>query len=84
MDLNVFVEIRTLGEAEGATRDWAGVGSLVGVDAQVVEEVVPLPEVLAALFVVAFEDLDIALALGVLEGKDPELLRRRHVLFNLH
>ena len=54
MDLDMLIQIRSLSEAESAVRKRADVGSLVGVNAQVVKKVVPLSEVLATLVMVAF------------------------------
>lgn len=84
MHLHVLVQVGTLREAVAAAAHWALVWALVRVNAEVVEEVVPLAEVLAAVGAVALQDLDVALALGVLEGEDTEVLRGRHVLLDLH
>lgn len=52
VNLNMLVEVSTLSEAESAVCDWARVGSLVCVDSQVIEEVVPFAEILAAVIMV--------------------------------
>jgi hypothetical protein len=54
------------------------------VDPKVIKEVVPFPEVLSTTILVALEDLDEALALGIFEGEDAERLSRWHVLLYLH
>ena len=83
MDFHVLVQVRSLGETIGTARVVADVGSLVGVDAQMVEEVVPLPEPLVTPFVVAFKDFDEPLRSRVLVREDTELLSIRHVLLNV-
>ena len=74
MYFHMLVEIRSLSEAESAPVHRALVRSLVSVDAKVVEEVVPLPEVLAAVVMIALKNLNVSFRLGVLEREDPEFL----------
>ena len=83
VNLDVFVKISSLSEAEPAVGEGAGVRPLVCVDSQVVEKVVPFSKVLSAIVVVTLQDLDIPLGLGVLEGEDSEFLGIRNVLFDL-
>lgn len=49
-----------------------------------IEEIVPLTEVLATVFMITFEDFNEALALRIFEAKDPEFLCVWHVLLNLN
>jgi len=84
MYLDMLVEVGSLGEAEAAVFEGAHIGALVGVDAQVVEEVVPFTEPLIAAIVITFEHLDVPLASWVLVGEDSELLGVRHMLLDLH
>ncbi len=79
----MLVEVSTLGEAIPAVREVADVRSLIGVDAQVVEEVVPLAEPLVTTLVLTLEDFVEALGLGVLVGKDTEALCVWDVLLDL-
>lgn len=58
MNLDVLVEIGFLSEAEVASLLRTHVGSLIGVDSQVVEKVVPLFELLSAF--VTLENLDLS------------------------
>ena len=82
VDLHVLVQVGLLGEAELAAREWTEVGSLVGVDAQVVEKVVPLSKHLVAAW--ALEDLAGFTALRCLELINVEVLSFRDMLFNAH
>jgi hypothetical protein len=84
MYFDMFVEVGSLGEAETAVFEGAHVRALVGVDAKVVEEVVPFTEPLVAAIVITFEHLDMPLASWVLVGEDSELLGVRHMLLDLH
>ena len=61
MYFNVFVQIGFLSEAVIASLYWAGVGSLLGVDPQVIEEVVPFAKKFSAAFLFTFEYLDVPL-----------------------
>lgn len=83
MDFNMFVQVGSLSEAEFAVREGALVGALVSVDAQVVEEIVPLAEMFPALLVVTLQDLYVPLGLRILEGEYSELFRVRNMLFDL-
>ena len=51
MDFKMLVEVRLLGKSACAPGFGALVGSTVGVDSQVVEEVVPLAKVLQLILV---------------------------------
>lgn len=82
--LDVLVQVRLLGEGVGTVSHGALVRAFVCVDSKMVEEVVPLAEVLSALLMVALQDLDEPLGLRVLERKNPELLRVRDVLLDLN
>ena len=59
------------------------VRALVGVNAEMIEEIVPLAEVLSAGSKVAFKDLDTALWLGIQERENAVSLGGGHVLFYL-
>lgn len=48
MDFDVFVKVGFLGEVDGASLEGALVGLFVGVNPEVVEEVVPFSKVLVA------------------------------------
>ena len=84
MYFDMLVEVSSLGEAESAVFEGAHVGALIGVDAKVVEEVVPFTEPFIAAFVITFEHFDVPLASWVLVGEDSELLGVRHMLLDLH
>lgn len=78
--LLVLVQIRFLGEGLTAVAlKWP----LQSVDPQVVEKVVPLPEVFIASVVFAVQNLDISLGNGVLEFVDVEGDRVRNLLLYL-
>ena len=83
MNLNVLVQVGFLSKAEFATWIVALVGSLIGVNPQVVEEVVPLSEVLSAVVVIALENLDKSLRLRILECVNFELFCVRNMLLDL-
>ena len=84
MYFDMLVEVGSLGEAEAAVFEGAHVGALIGVNAKMVEEVVPFTEPLIAAIVITFEHLDVPLASWVLIGKDSELLGVWHMLLDLH
>ncbi len=84
MDFNMLVQVGSLGEAELAAINWALIGSLVGVNPEMVEEVMPFPECFPASFVVTLQDLDESLRFGVLEGVYSELIGGGHVFLYLH
>ena len=84
MHLDVLVQVRPLSEAISAVGEVADVGALIRVDTEVVKKVVPFAEPLVTAFVLTFEDLVVALGLGVFVGKDTEALGVGHVLLNLH
>lgn len=83
MHLDMLVEVSPLREAKLAVGEGAHVGSLIRVNAQVIKKVVPLPEPLVAIFVVALEHLDVPLRFRVLVGEDPILLGIRHMFLDL-
>ena len=80
MDNCVFLEICLLRESLIAARLRADERALSSVHAQVVEEVVPLSENHAALFVVALQHHDLALRLRILVLEHAELARARNLL----
>lgn len=84
VDLYVFVQVRSLSEPMVTVREVASVRSLICVDAQVVKEIVPFPEPLVAVGLIAFEHLDEALRLRVFVGEDAVGFGIRHMLFDLH
>lgn len=53
MDFNMFVKISPLSKAELTVFHWALVRSFIGMDPQMVKEVVPFSESLSACFEVA-------------------------------
>ena len=77
---NMFVEVGLLGEWESTTGLTAHVGAFVRVDSQVVEEVVPLLELLAAF--IALQDFHLPLWSWVFESEDSVVLGWRDMLFN--
>ncbi len=81
---DVFIEVGPLGEGELAVLVGALVGPFVGVNPEVVEEVVPFAEGFSASLVIALEHLYEALRLRVLKSKNPELLGGRHVFLDVH
>ena len=84
MDFDMFVQISSLGKAISAPWNWALVWSFVRVNPEVIEEIMPLPKVFSAIFMIALQYLNIPLGLGILESEDPELVSAWHVLFNLN
>jgi len=48
MDFNMFIKVSLLGEAEFTVIMWALVWSFIGMDPQVVEEIVPFSESFSA------------------------------------
>lgn len=84
MYFDMLVEVGPLCEAESTVVEGAHVGALVGVDAQVVEEIVPFTEPFVAAIVITFEHLDVPLASWVLISEDSELLGIWHMLLDLH
>jgi len=84
MYFDMLVEVRSLGEAESTVLERTHVGALIGVDAQVVEEIVPFTEPFIAAIVITFEHLNVPLASRVLVGEDSELLGIRDMLLDLH
>jgi hypothetical protein len=84
MYFDMLVEVRSLGETESTVLEGAHIGALIGVDAQVVEEIVPFTEPFVAAIVITFEHLDVSLASWVLVGEDSELLGIWHMLLDLH
>lgn len=81
---NMLVEVSLLSEAKLAALVGTVVGPFVGVDPQVIEEVVPFPKMFSAIVEIAFQDLDIPLRLGVLEREDAEFFSTGHVLLDLN
>lgn len=67
MNFQMFVQIGFLCEAESTILEGARVRLLVGMDPQVVKEIVPFSEILVTSIFFAFEDLDLTLGFGVLE-----------------
>lgn len=84
VDLDVLVEVSFLCEAEAAVGIGAGVGSFVGVNSEMIEEVVPFSEMFPAVIMITLKNLNVPLGLGIFEGEDAELLGSRYMLFNLY
>lgn len=82
VDLHMLVQIGFLGERVSAVREVAMVWPLLGVDPQMVEEVVPLPEHLVALAISAAEKSHDSTSLGALALIDDELLGAWDVLLD--
>ena len=61
MDFYVLIQVSPLSEAKSTTRDRTNIGSFIGVNPEVVEEVVPLSKMLSAVIVVAFQNLNVSL-----------------------
>ena len=83
MNLNMFVEIGTLGEAVIAIWEITCIGSFVGVNAKVIKEVVPFPEPFLATLLVALQDLDKPFWLRIFVGEDPIGIGVWYMLFDL-
>lgn len=86
MTFHVLVQVTLLREGKLAVLlhgVWARVRSLIGVDPQVVIEIVPLSEVHWAVRVIALQDFEISLGLWVLEFEYPKHLGRRDVRVRL-
>ena len=73
VDLHVFIEVGFLRKCLTTTREAANERTFTSVDAQVVEEVVPLAEEHGATHVVALQDLHLAARPRVFELEDPEV-----------
>jgi hypothetical protein len=84
VDLHVLVQVRLLSKSVVAIRERALVWPLLGVDAQVVEEVVPLPEHLSALAMSARQKSDDSPSLWALVFKYYKVFRRRNMLFDAY
>lgn len=80
----MLVKVSTLGKAEVAPLNWAMVGTLVGVDAEMIEKVVPLPKPFVAAFFITLQHFDIALRRRVLVCENSEFFSVRHMLFDLY
>jgi hypothetical protein len=81
VDFLMLGEVGSLSEREVTLG--AGVGSFLGVDAHVIEEVVPFAEVFAAIGVVTHQDLHFTFRLRVDKAENAELLGVRDVLLDL-
>lgn len=84
MHFHMLVQVRPLGERESTVREWTAVWSLIGVNSKVIEEIVPLSEMLATVFMVTFQDLNVSFRLRILERKDSEFLRSGNMLLDLN
>ena len=82
MDFHMLVQVGLLGESVGALWERALVWSLLSVDSQVIEEVVPFSEDLGALGVSAAQESDDSSGLWALVLVDDEVLGAWDVLFN--
>ena len=60
VNFDVFVQIRSLSEAESTIWEGAAVGSFIGMNPQMIEEIVPLSKVLSTVFMVTLQNLDIS------------------------
>jgi hypothetical protein len=52
VDFNVFIKVCSLGKAEFTAIYWALIRSLIGMDSEVIEEVVPFSECFTTCFMV--------------------------------
>ncbi len=83
MDLNMFIEVGFLGKVLRAVVIWALVWSLLSVDSEVVEEIVPFPEVPVTIFVLALQYFNASLGLGIFKSVDFEVLGCGNMLLYL-
>lgn len=83
MNLNMFVQIGTLGEAVIAIWEITCIGPFVCVNAKVVKEIVPLPEPFLATHLIALQDLDEPFGLRVFVWEDTVGIGVWDMLFNL-
>lgn len=60
MHFNVLVQVRSLSETKATIGDGAHIGSLIGVDSQMVKEIVPFSKPLVTTFMVAFKNFDMS------------------------
>lgn len=79
----VLIKVGSLCEAKSTVIVRTNIGSLIGVNSQMVKEVVPFSEPFVAALVVALQDLDVTLTPRVLVSKNPELLGGWHMLLDL-
>jgi hypothetical protein len=75
MNCNVLFEVNFLGEASVTALFLASKGFFASMDAEVVNEVMPLAEVEIAVGVIAFENSYHSISLGILKFVDPILFR---------
>ena len=83
MHLDMFIQVRPLGEAESTFWEGAYIRSLIGMDPQMVKEIVPFPEMFATVLVIALKNLYKSLRLRILECEDPKFLCSWHMFLNL-
>ena len=57
MDFYVLIQVSPLSEAKSTTRDRTNIGSFIGVNPEVVEEIVPFPEHFPTITVVTRKHL---------------------------
>ena len=79
----MFVQVRSLSKGHIAALKITNVGFFIGMDPQVIIEVVPLPAFLSALFIVTFEYFYYAATERILKRKDSELVSLRRSLLDL-
>jgi hypothetical protein len=84
MNFNMFVQIRSLSEAEVAVRNRTDVGPLICMNSQMIKEIVPFSKPFIASLMITFENFDMSFRARVLISKDTKLFCIRHVLFYLN
>jgi hypothetical protein len=84
VNLNMLVKVCSLSETKVAIGERTSVGSFVGMDPEVIEEVVPFPEMFSAFIMVTLQDLNVSFRFGVLEGEDSEFLSTWYMFLDLH
>jgi hypothetical protein len=78
----MFAQIRSLGKSD--VTNFASIWSFIGVNPEVIKEIVPFPEVLVALSMITFQYLDLSLRLWVCKAENLVLFCVRHVLLDLN
>jgi hypothetical protein len=84
VNFNVLVQVRPLSETKPAIWEWAHIRSLIRVDSQMIEEIVPFSKPFLAPFVITLQDFDVPLGSRIFIGENPVLFGIWDMLFYLY
>ena len=84
VNFNMFIQVCPLSETERTIWERAHIRSLICVDSQMIEEIVPFSEPFLTAFVIALQNFDVPLGSRIFVGENPELFGIWNVLFNLY